>query len=404
MLKINDKIEIFPNKNGATIYDKKRHLEYTIGESELNVVKFLLEHSVENIEQIQIDETYEYINDTVDTLKKYGIIENTTCNRKKINLCLCVLNYDKLKIIDKYDINSIYKAAISLLPIGIVLTVVLFYVKKIDIALSNFNHSLPKSSIIYFCISCYLSLVLHEIYHAIFAKKFGSHVVEVGFMWKVFCPCLYLRIVGLPICTRKQRILVYSGGLYCHTTIFIFSLFLKTIFQKYDSIDIVLNAVGAMNLFLIAINSLPLFQLDGHKIYKEILNSDRFVDCREKRCNNSNSEIILLVSNLSLTIVGTIITNVNHLRLIGIVMLLMSLVIWLICIFKNRTLKFCMIPMLVFYVIQYGFMITNLIQNEATVTLILLNSIVFMLIANVITLYVSIVCYFFLNTKFYKEE
>ena len=88
--------------------------------------------------------------------------------------------------------------------------------------------------ILYF--ASFIFLGMHELSHAIVAKKSGAEVVEFGFMFYLFMPFVYVTIGGSRNMNSKYKNLMSASGMF--TNLFFLGLFLCVVgvFKCYNSV------------------------------------------------------------------------------------------------------------------------------------------------------------------------
>jgi len=164
-------------------------------------------------------------------------------------------------------------------------------------------------------ISLSVIVFIHELFHAIVAKKFGISVKEIVLTFIGGYTSLKTRVeqprVEFAIAMVGPMSTTIIGGA-CFALCLIFNLF----FNMFFYISIFFSVVGFYSLFLGALNFLPSFPLDGGAILRSSLTA---------RHNYANATIITAnvsyIFMISIAIVGFVILN--------LIFLLFAFIIWI---------------------------------------------------------------------------
>lgn len=116
-----------------------------------------------------------------------------------------------------------------------------------------------------------LSIILHESSHAIMAYRFGLHPerLVIG-VYMTLSPMLYLRIPGLYTISEKNRIKVWSAGVFINAVLGSLAIIIGSIMPSSDLQNVfILTAIS--NLGLVVANLSPLLPLDGYYIMSTLL-------------------------------------------------------------------------------------------------------------------------------------
>ncbi|HFI0562564.1 TPA: peptidase, partial [Streptococcus suis] len=153
----------------------------------------------------------------------------------------------------------------------------------------DFIHSL--------CIYLPIFIILHELGHISFFHLFGKKIDKIGFKFNYIFPSFFVRMNDTYLLSKKERLIVHSGGmmfsLLINTIVFLLGIILNNILlvylAKYMSIDIIFN-------------SLPIMNSDGYKVILSLKGIE------EKKNFEENSCFIQIIKtvNILLAIVYTI--------------------------------------------------------------------------------------------------
>ena len=97
-----------------------------------------------------------------------------------------------------------------------------------NIALVNSESSAtypPLLAFVFLAISAVLSVIAHEVAHAVIARCNGAHIPEMGVQLAFGKPLCYTKAIGLVEGTRKQRMEYYAAGINMHCLLAGASLF-----------------------------------------------------------------------------------------------------------------------------------------------------------------------------------
>jgi len=113
--------------------------------------------------------------------------------------------------------------------------------------------------------------ILHELGHAVAARKYGSECHEIGAMLLVFTPCLYCNVSAAWMLPSKwQRIAISAAGMYVE--LILASLFtLLWYFSTPGTFNsLCLNVVLICSLGTLLLNGNPLMRYDGYFILSDL--------------------------------------------------------------------------------------------------------------------------------------
>lgn len=274
---INPDIIKFEKESHCFVYNRQTKKEYRIGETE----KIFLNKIYDK--EIDLNNLTEY-NDiklisTINSFLKIGLLidENKKTQKKIFPIKIRLFDYKKIRKI-KYipQLYPLFLACGGLLII-------------IDLFLLLTGHPIPTAQIekisqnqnLFLIIESYLflfvSVLVHECGHGFIAKKFGCEIVECGLMISII-PCVYIHIIGMSDCSKKQKIHIYSWGIVSNIFLALILLLSAIIFNHCNFVE--LSAVLCTNIITIilvsAFDSLNYFKFDGKKMIGEILNEKNY--------------------------------------------------------------------------------------------------------------------------------
>ncbi len=228
-------------------------------------------------EEIQKSVPSEYIDQLMEYIDKFNLLEGSEKKNKKINKFK--IKYRIIEL-DRYlnKISNICKIYAFLLNrtfyILLFLNIYLLYLNSSSIFL-NFSNLLTSPNIIYITIFIYflifISGCLHELSHAFVAKSNNVAIPHIGIMLFYFNPAFYVDLSGISILKSKsERIKILTAGIKMNNLLLFLTLILFvnsefTLIKEITSIYIMLT------LITILINIIPFIEFDGYFIYSTII-------------------------------------------------------------------------------------------------------------------------------------
>lgn len=147
-------------------------------------------------------------------------------------------------------------------------------------------------------------LVLHEFGHAAACRSVGVRADGLGVGFYLVMPAFYTKLSLVKLLSRRERIIVYSSGVY---------------FQMLASIGLTLAAwllkeralltLAHLNNFTVLLNLIPVARFDGHKVLDEF--SD-WIEARD-RLQLVKGAIVLTTAAYLLFIGRSLWRNIQHL-------------------------------------------------------------------------------------------
>ncbi|MCQ2382436.1 MAG: site-2 protease family protein [Clostridia bacterium] len=116
-----------------------------------------------------------------------------------------------------------------------------------------------------FLIALTVAVILHEMAHAVIAKKLGAVIAQI-----ILTPFGGALNVQTKILTSQQKCYVYLAG---PVASLLFSLLFGVLVWLFPTIFIYLEYLVAANFFVGVINLLPIYPLDGGKILSQYMST-----------------------------------------------------------------------------------------------------------------------------------
>ncbi len=169
---------------------------------------------------------------------------------------------------------------------------------NIYIVLKSVVEEIDEIDFIYsLCIYLPMFIILHELGHISFFHLFDKKIDKVGFKFNYIFPSFFVRMNDTYLLSKKERLIVHSGGmmfsLLINTFVFLLGVMLNNVLlvylAKYMSIDIMFN-------------SLPMMNSDGYKVILSLKGME------EKKNFEENRRLIQIIKvvNIFFVIVYTI--------------------------------------------------------------------------------------------------
>jgi hypothetical protein len=116
-----------------------------------------------------------------------------------------------------------------------------------------------------------LGALIHEIGHATASHRFGASSGGIGIAISSAClPSFYVDVTPAWTLSRSQRLLVDVSGCYFQL---LFALCCFVFVRVSESAESVLICSAVLNLSAVAVNLLPIFELDGYWVLVDLLNA-----------------------------------------------------------------------------------------------------------------------------------
>ncbi|WP_250674432.1 M50 family metallopeptidase (plasmid) [Paraclostridium ghonii] len=217
------------------------------------------------------------VNHFYNLLKTTGLLENETENivdkseYEKYSLKILQMDISKReRFFEKFSfmIPIIFITTLILIPLSIY-----NIINNLGYFVDVNSFKINGSSILGFLSVAtifFLSILLHECAHGVVARKYGLIPKNLNIaLYLYVSPMVYLKIPGLYTLKEKQRIKVWSAGMYMNLFI---SLLSFSILGALKGLSFKLIFIcGYINLMLIFMNICPFLPLDGYFILSTIL-------------------------------------------------------------------------------------------------------------------------------------
>ena len=274
-LTLSDDVYIFSYPNGGAIYCSETRKEYTIGLDELKLITAIQQSPKWFEDSVVTEMPYARIIAILGQFEKLGILVRNDVilnNHRKRLFSIDLLQYAAFLEGKSfpYEFTSQLILFLPLLLIPIALAIVFLGNLRNPIAEPITNISFLNAFFYIMCFS-FLPTLGHEISHAITAKRYGCHIVEVGITLKAIFLCFYVRIVGMGLCSRGEKIHILLSGMLFNMIASAFSLIGAYLFKNHPFIYNIFLFNSSTNFAMVLENSLCLFKLDGHLVFKELI-------------------------------------------------------------------------------------------------------------------------------------
>ncbi|MBU3228118.1 site-2 protease family protein [Clostridium algidicarnis] len=139
-----------------------------------------------------------------------------------------------------------------------------------------------------------ITILFHEIAHAIVARNYNVNVPEIGFKIYYFIPLAYTNLTFIALLdSKKQRNITLFAGCFMNFLLAGISFILACFFK--GNLCVFCIAYGVENIILILTNMTIFFKLDGYYIYQELMEEKNL---REKSMVYFKSTVIAKLTKL----------------------------------------------------------------------------------------------------------
>ena len=255
---------------------------------------------------------------------------------------------------------------------------------------------------IYLIFFSFFSTLGHEISHAISAKRYGCYVVEAGVTLKVIFICFYVRIVGMGMCKREEKIHIFLSGMFFNFLMAFLSLFIAKFLKSQMFLYNIFMINAISNIGMVLENSICFFRFDGNLVLKELMNHCSFLKSLQYFTLKERKEIIFFISIQSIAMILSLLFNLLILPAFFHILIIISI----FKIFKKTksSSAYCLFLAGYAYIVGIILFIYMLYMNIPNK---LLNIIVFFLTINFCLVWIGSLVYFvshYLFTKKYTQE
>lgn len=266
---------VHKSEDYCIIYNKFNRSSYKIGKKEFEILNSL--NGINSIENLSVNNncTIKYIEHLISEFGKLELLKNTQVNETKSKVRICFKLFEGRKLFNeriiwlKYLYLMILIMPIPILALGLLLS---FQNFKCNIVHISEYVNLYSLVVGFFC--AFITIIFHELAHALAAEVNGAFVIEYGIMLYFFMPFAYTSICGLQFINKKGRILTYSAGIMVD----LLFLGIAMILLPYQigcmySITIIYILI---QIFSICMNLLIFLKVDGYYILETILDEKGF--------------------------------------------------------------------------------------------------------------------------------
>ncbi len=270
---LNPNLEIYnetPTK--YSVFNPKSGRTFSIGLVEYSVLKSL--DGTKNNEQLSdlsSNLTVEQIGMLLSQFEKIGFIKGVEPKQKfnPIKIRKGLVNGNKW-IHPENFLTRIAYFLIVYLSLPMLIAGLVMAGTKVNLSILLDSSNLLRPDILLNIPFMLIILSLHELGHAVVARKNGINVPEIGVMLYFFMPCAYTNLSSITFQPSKaKRLLILLAGMLVNMfmagSFFLLTLFIDEKYQLYAL------WAAVSNLSLIVMNTLWVIKLDGYFLLEEIL-------------------------------------------------------------------------------------------------------------------------------------
>lgn len=260
-------VRILSENNGeSVIYLNYNGNIYSLGKIETSILKMMLSgQSIDVITNSFQKYSQEQIFDLLEIFTKLNFF-----NRKKKNFIYKQFGYLEVRLFHSFYFKK-YRHFIRAIYYELLLTCIpllIFSIYKLVIKITSLHNSVnlinPLFLLKLYIVLCVLSL-MHEMGHLIIAYIFNYQILDIGLCFKMLIPFAFTKIYFSKANTSK-KILFYLGGIIVNIQLAgIFSIL--TYVVKFD----LLYFISGLNLVIVVVNLVPIFNNDGKNIMKLLI-------------------------------------------------------------------------------------------------------------------------------------
>ena len=272
---INNNLEIYELPDGRhMVFNRYTKKSFALGEDEFSVLIRI--DGLKSTEDLEKDSIFS--KSQIETLllafERMGFLDSSEVKRK-INitkLSVRILNPNRMlktggRVVKVLSACLLF-GTLPMLAIAVALNVILeanfFYIIN-DIFLS-----VQTPSFLVFWPITLVVTFLHEMGHAVVAKRYSVNVPEMGVMLYWFMPAAYVNLTGVTLLSeKKKRILIYLSGIFMNLFLLALVLLIRPFISQGFQF---LVSWFVLNTLLSLIFNLFIFlKLDGYLIFKELV-------------------------------------------------------------------------------------------------------------------------------------
>gem|GEM_PF-3339797 len=291
--------------NNITVFHPATKKSYVIGEAEYTVLIHLGGiNSYEKLAVLSAKYNTEQIKALIKQFEKMGFIsgkkviesaEKGLIKRRKLG----IINGNRLIKTDNL-LTKIFYFILVYLSVPLFLIGIFFYYKSTNRFSSvNLREVVEMTPFLHFA-SFIIVATLHELSHAIIARRNQIPVPEIGIMLYLFVPYVYTNMSYIRLLKSKwKRILCLLGGILLHILLsgicFLIAGFVPVTNR------LIFEEIAYMNLFLVISNLMVFFKLDGYFILQEMIGEtylrEKSIDIIREILSNAITKIITRKEN-----------------------------------------------------------------------------------------------------------
>lgn len=255
--------------NESSLEAVKWAVAYFDGSHTLQEIKDLL--MTEKGINLNVEQLYDYLckADLISNVNDKTLVEKQEMDYLSITLKEFNLKplYPLFRFVNKYLLK--YLLAVSTLIIVISIG---FFITNINTFIRGSNYLIANSYEMSFLTTLaifVLSIGIHEFAHSIAGYYYGLKPAKMVIALYMLTPMFYLKIPGIYTIKAKQRVIVWSAGVYINLLIASVCVIIATFAENELKAFLLLTAIT--NLSLILANLSPLLPLDGYFIVSTLL-------------------------------------------------------------------------------------------------------------------------------------
>ncbi len=155
---------------------------------------------------------------------------------------------------------------------GSALALLLTQFESFQNKLPSFENFFASSNWIWLAIVMALTKVAHEFGHGLACKRFGGQCHEMGVMFLVLTPCLYVNVSDSWLLPSKwQRAFIAAAGMYVELVLAAIAVFVWWFSTPGLINQLALNVIFVSSVTTLLFNANPLLRYDGYYILSDLL-------------------------------------------------------------------------------------------------------------------------------------